>query len=225
MFHLIDCPDKLPKRMVADRMILHAKPKLRSQFAMLSGTHRSVVHANLVRERTRLPSVKAGRDHRHMVDAAAFQRHVSTDPLVALSSKKLASAPNILDIRESIVVLECSLTKRGASHSQFWGFLHLSKQKLKVLRLKGHIRVQDPNNIKLERFHSFEARIEGIHFSSEMSFLPLRHAEQFDPWVPCSIPAHDLIGPIGRTIAYDHPPQRQIGLRDHRLKSQFNEPF
>ena len=65
--------------------------------------------------------------------------------------------------------------------------------------------------------------VEGLDLSRKVPLLTLRHAQQLNPGIPAMYLLHDLVCPVGRTIAHDDPFERTACLRNHRLKSQFDD--
>ena len=84
--------------MVSQRVILGSLFKRGLQRASLGSTHRSVVNAHLIGERSGLPSLHPCGNDRDVVDAAAFNWRIPADRFVALAPEELAASPDIFDV-------------------------------------------------------------------------------------------------------------------------------
>ena len=171
--------------------------------------------ADSLGECARLPAVQPCRKNRDMVNLAALQWHVSTDGLEAFAPEKLASAPNIFNICKSIIVLKISFTERSTGNSEPLVFTHLANEKLKMVRLERNIGVEISDHIKGEIPHSFITGIKRSNLARKMPLLARRHLDELNPLALGRGLAHDFIRLVGRAIAYDHPPQWTICLRNH----------
>src|SRR5262249_40549080 len=85
------------------------------------------------------------------------------------------------------------------------------------------IGIQVPNQIKAQRLEAVISRVEAVGLCSELAVTVLRHAYQLNPVMLADIGLHDLVGPIGRTIAHDNPPRPPPGLSDHRTDGILDE--
>src|ERR1035441_5208333 len=140
-----------------------------------------------------------------MINAATLQRHISADRLKTLAPEQLAAAPDILDILETIIVLVQTFPERGTRKSELRILLHCSYQKLEVIRLEGDVGVQVADDFEVQIFHPLVSSIEGMRLPREMPFLSLWHPYQFNPWIVRHVPAHNLVGTVGRPVAHDDP--------------------
>src|SRR4051812_17330598 len=98
-----------------------------------------------VRKTAGLPSMHPGAEHRDEVDAAVFDRLVSSDSLEALASKELASAGNIVNVAHSVVVHYGPFPTIGAGYPQLWHGLKFFQQVLQIIGFKRNISIKIPN--------------------------------------------------------------------------------
>ncbi len=222
MPHLVESPENLPERMIANGVVLSPSFELGHQSTLESRAHLTMMQANLVGERSGLPAVQARRKDSNMVNAATFQRHVATDGFKAVAPKELTASPDILDVCEAIVVLKSSFSKRCARYTEVCCRRHLSQKKLEMLGLERDVCIQITDDIELKFSKQCVTGIEGVHLSSKVPLLTFRHAQQFNPRVFGRVLAHNLICSVRRAVANDNPLKRKMGLRNHRRDRQLD---
>ena len=101
---MIRGPKYLPKRVIADPIILQAKLELRLQNTMLRRSYFPIMSADLLGKRACLPSVHACADYGNVIYRAAIDRHVASDRFEALAAEDLACAGHVLDADEPVMV-------------------------------------------------------------------------------------------------------------------------
>src|ERR1700733_7352559 len=90
--------------MIAQRIVFAAVLELRFQRSALRFGDLAVVYAFLLDESSGLPALHSRRNHRDVIDAAAFHRDVSADILKTLAAEKLANAGNVVLADKAVVI-------------------------------------------------------------------------------------------------------------------------
>src|SRR5262245_42260233 len=80
--------------------------------ALRRRSHRSMVNAEPLGKRPCAPALHPGRQHRHHIDAAVFERLVAADLLETLAAKQLTRAGHMFDAAESVVVRDAAFLER-----------------------------------------------------------------------------------------------------------------
>src|ERR1700678_2148228 len=133
--------------MVSYQVILHASSKLRFERTVLGRSHLAMVRANAFREGSGLPSLHSRCSHGDVIDTPAGQRHITADVLKAFLPKQLPSTPDVLYVREPVVVWERSLAKGRAHHSQFGILGNFAYKITEVARSKREVSVEIANHV------------------------------------------------------------------------------
>jgi len=156
--------------MVSHQVIFCASPKSRFDRAMLRGPHFAMVDANAFSKGSGLPPLHSRGSHGDVVDATPRQRHIPADVFKALFPKQLAAAPNVLDVREPIVVLKRSLTEGRSDYSESRILGKFGDKIGKVTVSKGDVGIEIANHFIFAVSHSGEAGVESPNFPSEVPF-------------------------------------------------------
>src|SRR6266436_2937095 len=104
--------------MTSEGVIQGADLKSCHQDTALCRSALPVMKTDLVRERLCSPASHSRREEGNMIYPATLQWRISADLLKALSPKHLASARDILDVNESIVVRGIPVFIGSASYSK-----------------------------------------------------------------------------------------------------------
>src|ERR1700733_9836260 len=127
--------------MIAERVVFGSEFELCLEYALSRSIHRSMMNAYLVGESPSLPALHSCGNNCDMVDAAAFDRSISTDGFEALPPEQLATAPDIFDVREAVVVLQRSFSERRSTDAEFGVFGEVAQEILEVVGLDRHVAV------------------------------------------------------------------------------------
>ena len=160
VLHLVDRADQFPEGVIPNRVILHTELELRFQRTLHGRSHLAVVQANFFCEGSGLPAMQTSRKYSDVIDASTLQRHISADRLVAVSAKKLTPTPDILDIRESVVVLEIAFAKWRSCHTDLRILAHSLDQKLEVARLR---KLTSASRLPMTSTFSVSAAARNLH--------------------------------------------------------------
>src|SRR5580765_2773998 len=191
--------------------------------AKLSGgprTHLPVVKTRLLREGPGLPALHPSRRDRGPVDAATLDRHVSADALKALAPEHLTRAGNVFDIGEPVVVVPAAFDKRRSGDAERRVLRELLYQELEVVGLERDVGIEASDDIEVDVIQLVEAGIETMDFRGEAAVTFLRHTDQPNPVAALLIADDDFVGPVGGTVADNHPSLWWVCLRDHRLENE-----
>ena len=171
---------------------------------------------SVIGECSRLPPFHPGGCHRAPVDTPERHRHVSANFVETLAPEQLARARYVLDVREPIVVVSSVLDEGSAGDAQPRVGGELTDEKIEVVGAEGNVRVDIANDIERNVFDRIEAGIEALDLGGKAAFVPLRHPDQHNPPALLCRSRHQLIGPVGGSVADDDPSQGRTRLRKHR---------
>ena len=170
-----------------------------------------------------LPAFHSCSGDSYNVNPPDLQSDVSPDLLETLPPEQLASARNMFNARELIIVAGSSLGKRGPCHAHSWIFSELAQQKRKIVLVKRNVRVEVADDVILQTGGSGQTLVESTHLTCEIARVTLRHSHQLYPFVLCGIPLDNIVGAVGRTVAHDDPFERMHGLRNNGSDGEFNK--
>src|SRR5689334_21738088 len=124
---------------------------------------------------------------------------------------------------KAIVIQGGSLKEGSPRYAKLCVRSELGQQELEIVFAKCNIRIHIADDVKVLMEDSIQACIETLDLGREVPLSMLWHSHQFHPWVIKQILFIDVLGMVGRTIAYDHPSFRKHRLRDDRLYCFFNK--
>src|SRR5713101_6761061 len=210
--------------MVSNGMVLLAKLEPGHPHALLGRSHSALMETNLIRGRRSFPSFVPRGTDREVRNAPPWNGQVSASLCKTSAPKQLASAGDMLDVREAVIIDRIrAFFERRSNQSQCGIFGQFAKQEEKVVFVKGDVCVQAANCTKVEILDSSVPCVKGMNFSREMPFAPLGHPNELDPWVIPCVFAHNLVRAIGRTVANDDPFDRPDCLHHHRPYGETDE--
>src|SRR5712692_1664474 len=90
--------------MVSNGMVLLAKLEPGHPHALLGRSHSALMETNLIRERPSFPSFHPRGNDRDVINAAPSNGHVSANLCKTSAPKQLASAGDMLDVREAVII-------------------------------------------------------------------------------------------------------------------------
>ena len=96
------------------------------------------------------------------------------------------------------------------------------QQILEIIRLERHVAIQVPDQVGFRSADSRQSRIERVHFAGEVALGPLGHPHQLDPVMKSHVSLNDLVSPIGRAVADDHPFDWPDRLSDDGFDGRFD---
>src|SRR5579864_1789542 len=154
--------------MVSNGMVLLANPEAGHQHALLGRSHPPLMETNLIREGLSLPSFHPRGNDRDVINAAPSHGHVSANLCKTSAPKQLASAGDMLDVCEAVIIdwIRAFLERRS-NQSQCGIFGQFAKQEGKVVFVKGDVCIQAANCIIVEIFDSSVPCVKGVNFSRE----------------------------------------------------------
>src|SRR5439155_9733007 len=134
---------------------------------------------------------------------------VAADRLEALAPEELERPRHFLNAGEAIVVpgawLPRLLALVGAGHAEPRVLGELAQEVFDVVWLERHVRVEIADELVGNMLDPRGPRVERMHLAGEVTLLPLGHPHQLDPLVGGRMAPGDLVRPVGRPVADDHP--------------------
>ena len=109
--------------------------------------------------------------------------------------------------------------------AQLWFIIKVSKQPFKIIRVETQVCIEFYDAAELFAANQFISAVKGADFSGASGAAgdSLRR-DGADEIVSFRIFLHDLDGAIARAVIDDDPPQRAMGLCDHRSQSALDMP-
>src|SRR5690606_20779487 len=102
--HLETSPAKLPKRMAAQKVVLFPVFEPGDKLIAAGSADFSMMIKHPIRERARIPAFQARRRHRHPVDPASLDGHISANIFETGFPEELAAAIDMVDIHITVVI-------------------------------------------------------------------------------------------------------------------------
>ncbi len=125
----------------------------------------------------------------------------------------------VVAVLQRLTAVVVEKKRLAARHAQLHVGREAVEQVREVIGPEGEVGVELDDEVPRDRVEPRETVVERVDDpAAERAVTPVGPFDDFDPVVLPRVAVDDLTRSIGRAVVDDHPAQRQLGLRDHRVE-------
>ena len=222
--HLEHGTRELPKSVAACHIVARSLSQMDPQDVMRGAAHGAVMSVELLLVALCLPASHPGHGHGSPIFSSRLERQVTVNVLKARAPEHLAATGNMGLVDEPVIVLlPSALHEKSPNNPKLRISSQSLQQELDIVGLERDVGVQICNDIERYIPQTLVGRHQATDLCGKIPFSVLRHSHERNRWELPTVSPDDVICPVSRTIAADHPPDGFHGLGNHCTEGRLDQ--